>query len=112
MKVNLLCLITKAVFIPAEYVTSSGDRKQSKLLVSGWWGMARHMNYTADLIGALCYGLACGSFEFVPHFYFFYLFTLLVHRCLRDEDRCRAKYGKAWEKYTYKVKYRLIPYVF
>ena len=108
------CLIwgKKATYIPAEYLTSSGERKGSKLLTSGWWGVARHMNYTADLVGALCYGLACGSKEFIPFFYFVFLLILLVHRCLRDEDRCKAKYGKSWNVYTSKVKYRLIPYLF
>lgn len=102
----------KPSFIPCQYTTKDGEVRQSKLLVSGWWGMARHMNYTGDLILSLAYSMACGYEFFFPYFYFFYMILLLSHRCLRDEDRCRNKYGKAWEQYCQKVPYRIIPGIF
>jgi len=37
---------------------------------------------------------------------------LLVDRAFRDERRCKAKYGKAWDEYKAKVPYLIIPYVF
>ena len=45
-------------------------------------------------------------------FYFLYLSVLLLHRALRDADKCRAKYGKDYAKYAERVKYLVIPYVF
>lgn len=95
--------------IACEYTSSDGHKHKSQLLVSGWWGKARHMNYTGDLIGALTYSLACGFDHVLPYFYFVYMVILLVHRCYRDEHRCHNKYGKAWEEYCRRVPYRLIP---
>jgi 7-dehydrocholesterol reductase len=97
--------------ITCSYVTQDGTVRQNRLLASGWWGVARHMNYTGDLILSLCYSLACGFDYMFPYFYFLFLSVLLVHRCLRDEDRCRHKYGNYWREYCDRVPYRLIPKV-
>ncbi|MCB1113371.1 MAG: hypothetical protein KDK62_01290 [Chlamydiia bacterium] len=96
-------------YLTCSYTTKDHSKRESRLLLSGWWGVSRHMNYTGDLILSLCYSLACGFEGLFPYFYFVFLFILLVHRCLRDEERCQAKYGSAWTEYTRKVKYRLIP---
>lgn len=99
----------KPEYIACEYTSSDGKKRQSKLLVSGWWGMARHLNYTADLLGCLAYSLCCGFTHIMPHFYLIYMTILLVNRCIRDEHRCSNKYGKAWSEYCTRVPYRLIP---
>lgn len=96
-------------FITCHYKTQDGTIRETRLLTAGWWGMARHMNYTGDLILSLAYSIACGTSHFFPYFYFFFLLVLLVHRCLRDEDRCRKKYGSQWRDYCARVPYRLIP---
>lgn len=95
--------------INCEYKTEDGLTRKSKLLVSGWWGLSRHSNYTGDLILSLAYSLACGVTHIFPYFYFIFLSILLIHRCIRDEKRCQDKYGKKWEEYCAKVPYRLIP---
>jgi 7-dehydrocholesterol reductase len=95
--------------IPVSYLAKDGKKRESALLVSGFWGVARHFNYTGDLILSLAYSLACGFGHILPYFYFFFLSTLLIHRCLRDEHRLAAKYGEGWKQYTEKVPYRLIP---
>jgi 7-dehydrocholesterol reductase len=95
--------------IVCQYKTQDGSKIESKLLVSGWWGYARHMNYTGDLILSFAYSLACGLTSVFPYFYFIFLSILLVHRCLRDEDRCQKKYGHHWKEYCSRVPYRLIP---
>lgn len=102
----------KPEYISCTYRASDGQQRQNKLLVSGWWGFARHFNYTGDLIGSLAYCLACGFDNVLPYFYFVFMTILLVHRCRRDEHRCRNKYGKDWDAYCSKVPYRLIPGVF
>ena len=48
----------------------------------------------------------------VTYFYPVYFAVLLVHRELRDEHKCAAKYGAAWAKYKALVPYRIIPYVY
>lgn len=102
----------KPEYIACEYTTQDGKVRKSKLLLSGWWGISRHMNYTGDLLLSLAYSLACGFSHFFPYFYFFYFLILLTNRCIRDEHRCHNKYGKDWELYCSKVPYRLLPGLF
>ncbi len=80
-----------------------------KLLVSGFWGWGKHMNYTGDLIMALAYCLPCGM-QIGGYFYAFYLFTLLTHRAFRDDTKCRGKYKEMWSEYTKKVPYVFVPF--
>lgn len=101
----------KPKVIDCEYLTKDGKVRKSSLLLSGWWGQARHMNYTGDLILSLCYSLACGMDYLFPYFYFVFLSILLLHRCIRDEHRCLDKYGSKWKEYCDKVPYRLVPYI-
>lgn len=82
----------------------------SKLLYTGWWGTARHINYTGDWVSALAYSLPCGS-AIIPYYYLVYFASLLVHRESRDEAKCAAKYGDVWVEYKRRVPYRFIPYV-
>jgi 7-dehydrocholesterol reductase len=98
--------------IPASYTAQDGSQRQSQLLVSGWWGVSRHMNYTGDLMGSLSYCLACGFGHILPYFYIIFMAILLVNRCIRDEHRCKNKYGAAWDEYCRRVPYRLIPGIF
>lgn len=108
---NTLIWGKKPEFLSCEYKTQDGEKRTSKLLLSGWWGVSRHFNYTGDLMLSLAYSLACGVGYFFPYFYFIFLSSLLIHRCIRDEKRCEKKYGRVWKEYTEKVPYRLIPYI-
>ena len=84
----------------------------SKLLVSGWWGAARKINYTGDWLMSLAWSLPCGFQSPIPYFYPFYFAVLLFHRAQRDEMLCRSKYGKDWLEYRKRVPYMFVPYVF
>jgi protein-S-isoprenylcysteine O-methyltransferase Ste14 len=84
----------------------------SLLLTSGLWGLARHMNYTGDLIMGLAWCLPCLFAHPLPYFYFIYFAALLIHRERRDHDRCQARYGADWDAYCSKVRYRMIPGVY
>jgi len=102
----------KAKFIPVEYITHEGKKKKSKLLISGFWGVSRHLNYVWELMLALSWslpGLGNGPWTFL---YFYFLVILLVHRTFRDEEKCSKKYGAGWTEYCKQVPYRMIPYVF
>ena len=81
----------------------------SLLLTSGWWGLARHMNYFGDLLMALAWCLPCLFESPLPYFYMFYFTILLVHRERRDNDMCAVRYDKDWETYCAKVRYRIVP---
>jgi len=80
-----------------------------KLIVSGWWGMARKINYTGDWIMGLSWCLYTGVDSIVPYFYAIYFAILLIHRAFRDDEQCTGKYGKDWPKYKAKVPYVFIP---
>ena len=84
----------------------------TKLLTSGWWGAARKINYAGDWLMGLSWCLLCGAGSVLPYFYAIYFGVLLVHRAIRDDGMCAAKYGKDWEKYKAKVPYVFVPGVF
>jgi Delta14-sterol reductase len=48
-----------------------------QLLVSGWWGIARHINYFGDWIMAWSWCLPCSFSSIVPYFYVVYFGVLL-----------------------------------
>ncbi|MCJ1315851.1 erg24, C-14 sterol reductase, partial [Xylographa vitiligo] len=129
--------------------TASG----SKLLISGWWGTARHINYLGDWIMAWSYCLPTGIAGYliqqsspaptsgqspvdgsfvggapvgievvqgeargwgmaITYFYVLYFAILLIHREMRDEEKCLRKYGTDWEAYRQKVPWRILPGVY
>ncbi|KAJ1753729.1 erg24, C-14 sterol reductase [Coemansia sp. RSA 1821] len=90
------------------YITTESG---SKLLVSGWWGMARHINYTGDWFFGLAQCLAAGYDTPMVYFFSAYFLVLLLHRNHRDECKCREKYKKDWIRYCQLVPYMFIPYV-
>jgi len=83
-----------------------------KLLVDGWWGMARHVNYLGDLLVGMAFCLPCGFEHGIPYFFIVYFAILLIHRDIRDGHECEKKYGKDWKRYTELVAWRIIPYVY
>jgi hypothetical protein len=87
-------------------------KRGTKLLLSGWWGIGRHMNYTGDILMSWTWGLTCGVGSYFPFAYTTYLSPLLIHRELRDDRDCARKYGQDWEDYKKLVPYRLIPGIY
>lgn len=83
-----------------------------KLLVSGWWGVARHINYCGDWLLGWSWCLPCGFAHAVPYFYVAYFAGLLLHRDRRDGKSCAEKYGRDWDRYCRIVKWRIIPFVY
>ena len=113
--------------------TASGSR----LLTSGWWGTARHINYLGDWLMSWSYCLPtlAAGYKLTPsimypgtrlvtvegmkgwavpitYFYMLYFAVLLVHRERRDEEKCKRKYGGDWERYCEKVRWRIWPGVY
>ena len=102
----------KAKIIRAEYVDEKGRKRQSILLVDGWWGITRHFHYVGEILGAICWSLPALFENFMPYFYVVFLTILLFHRAKRDDVKCRLKYGKYWEEYCKQVPYKVIPGIF
>lgn len=84
----------------------------NKLITSGYWGAARHINYLGDWLMSWAFCLPTGFHTPITYFYVIYFAVLLVHRERRDDEKCRKKYGADWDEYCRLVKYRIIPYVY
>ncbi|KAL4519326.1 hypothetical protein Ndes2526A_g00418 [Nannochloris sp. 'desiccata'] len=98
--------------ITAKYITANGQVNESLLLASGWWGVARHFHYLPEILAAFMWSCTAGTASIVPYLYLIFLTALLVDRSYRDDERCRAKYGKSWELYCDLVPYRIVPFLF
>lgn len=115
------CLVwgQKPSFIKAKYKalnekTGEMETHESLLLASGWWGVARHFQYALELTAAWSWGLLGGVFTngCLPLFYPSFLTILLLHRAMRDEEKCLKKYGEYYKDYMKLVPYRIIPYIY
>jgi Delta14-sterol reductase len=83
-----------------------------KLLVSGWWGIGRKLNYTGEIMVYTCFALTTGFESMVPYLLPLWMCCLLPHRAWRDEQRCKAKYGELWDEYTRKARFRMVPFLY
>jgi len=91
---------------PPRYIrTASG----ALLLTSGWWGIARHLNYFGDLLMGLAWCLPTGFAHPITYFYIVYFLILLIHRERRDHRMCLQRYGPDWEAYCQRVPWRIVP---
>ena len=94
----------------APEVLSDGDHK---LLVNGFWGVSRHVNYLGEFLMAIGLALALGyPSHFGPWLYPLYYVALLVPRQIDDDRRCALKYGALWKAYVERVPYRIVPGVY
>jgi len=91
------------------------------LLVNGYWGMSRHINYLGEIlqaaaIAAVAFVYGVGSIGYplilLVWLYPVYYIGLLFTRAVDDGIICKKKYGDLWDIYTKKVKWRVIPYIF
>jgi len=93
--------------------TGELETHTSLLLASGWWGLARHLQYTFELMAAWSWGLlGGGTVSLLPLFYPAFLTILLIHRASRDETKCLNKYGEHYKKYMQIVPYKIVPYLY
>src|SRR3984957_8712050 len=99
----------RPVLVVGHYTTESGEKKESLLLASGFWGISRHFHYVPEILGALFWTLPALFGGAIPYFYVVFLTALLTDRALRDDNRCAIKYGADWKKYCQLVRYRIIP---
>jgi delta14-sterol reductase len=83
-----------------------------KILVSGFWGVGRKLNYTGEIMLYWSFTLLAGFESFVPYLLPTWLICLLVHRAWRDDKRCRAKYGALWEQYCRRATFKMVPFIY
>ena len=96
----------KFLWIEPQAISDGNNR----LLVNGFWGASRHINYLGEIIQAVAIALAPGYFEiWMVWLYPIYYIGLFLSRQIDDDAICQAKYGDLWDEYTSKVKYRIVP---
>jgi protein-S-isoprenylcysteine O-methyltransferase Ste14 len=84
-----------------------------RVLVSGFWGLSRHINYLGELLMATALTLSLGHPEVLwPWLYPLYYVALLVPRQLDDDRRCAEKYGSLWSAYRERVRWRIVPFIY
>jgi delta14-sterol reductase len=83
------------------------------LLVNGFWGLSRHINYLGEILMSTGIVFAVGHpFLLWPWLYPLYYVVLLFPRQIDDDKRCQEKYGPLWVEYLKRVPYRIIPYIY
>ncbi len=82
-----------------------------KLLVSGLWGIGRHLNYTGEICVYYAFALTTAFSSWIPFLLPVWLTILLLHRSVRDERRCREKYGELWDRYSQRARFSMIPFI-
>lgn len=88
------------------------DGKHS-LLVNGFWGLSRHINYLGEIGMATAIALCIGQYTNIwPWLYPLYYVVLLFPRQMDDDKRCQIKYGPLWDEYVKKVRFRIIPGIY
>jgi protein-S-isoprenylcysteine O-methyltransferase Ste14 len=88
-------------------VVTDGRRS---LLVNGFWGVSRHVNYLGEVLMAVGLALSLGRpLDPLPWLYPLYYVLLLVPRQWDDDARCAKKYGALWDEYRRRVPYRIVP---
>ena len=85
----------------------------NSLLVNGFWGLSRHINYSGEVLMASGIILCTGYPSLIwPWLYPLYYVILLGTRQTDDNKRCEFKYGELWETYKKRVPYRIIPFIY
>lgn len=85
---------------------------EGRILISGWWGVGRKLNYTGEIGVYFTFALCSGFDSAIPYILPASLVVLLVQRAWRDEQRCAAKYGPLWEQYRQHAKFRMFPWLY
>lgn len=98
--------------IEAKYTSDDGEVRETVLVLSGWWGVARHFHYLPEIMAALSWSLPALFDSPIPYCYVMFLLILLLHRSRRDDERCQQKYGMYWKEYCRLVPYKILPGLF
>jgi delta14-sterol reductase len=97
----------------------------TRILVSGFWGLSRHINYLGEIVQAIGLSLPAllavslpesllsmqGLTYVYPILYPLFYIGLFIPRQADDDQLCLRKYGESWKEYQRRVPYRIVPYV-
>jgi len=98
------------VFLGIKPVVIGNEKR--KILASGFWGLARHINYLGEILQGVGLALTVGSMSILPWLYPLFYVMILLPRERDDDLRCSHKYGDLWKEYVKKVPYRILPGIY
>lgn len=82
--------------------------KGQTVVDTGLYGMVRHPMYTATLLMFLSMPLILGSWQ---AFLVFLTYPVLIVKRIRNEEAVLTRELQGYEAYCWKIRYRLIPYI-
>ncbi len=89
------------------------SRGEQRVLISGFWGLSRHINYLGEIAMASALALCLGHPSSLwPWLYPIYYLVLLIPRQRDDDRRCAGKYGPLWDEYRRAVPHRIVPWLY
>ncbi|XP_071642688.1 delta(14)-sterol reductase TM7SF2 isoform X3 [Temnothorax longispinosus] len=94
------------------YLETIPTLRGKKLMVSGLWGYVRHPNYLGDIIMQWSIASISLANDILPYYTAICCTLVLAYRAVRDNKRCQARYGYAWEQYCSRVKYMILKRIF
>ena len=83
-------------------------QEDQKVIDTGLYGIVRHPMYTVTIILFLTMPLILGS---VISFFIFLIYSIVIVKRLKNEEKILEKNLKGYLEYKNKVKYRLIPFI-
>ena len=91
--------------------TSFKAKKENKGMIckTGFWGITRHINYTANVMFGFGYGLAAGGPPYSIATAGMYITNFVMNAIPGIEKYCREKYKEQWEEYEREVPWKLFP---
>ena len=88
----------------------------TRLLCTGFWGLARHINYCGEIVQAVALALpgtlvaTTGYYTLLPWLYPLYYIALFIPRQIDDDLQIATKYGEAaLKEYQRRVPWRIVP---
>jgi protein-S-isoprenylcysteine O-methyltransferase Ste14 len=90
----------------------SKKENEGKVCKTGFWGITRHINYTANVLFGFAYGLATGGPVYGIATGAFYLSNFVLNAIPGIEEYCRGKYGEQWAEYEKEVPWQLFPGIY
>ena len=85
---------------------------RGKVCKTGFWGITRHVNYTANLLYGFGYGLAAGGPVYAMATGGMYACNFVFNAMPGLEAYGREKYGKDWTRYEREVPWQLVPWIY
>jgi delta14-sterol reductase len=90
----------------------------NRILISGFWKLARHVNYFGEIIQSIAITIPCllvsnsNFYKGIALLYPVYYIVLFTTRQIDDDEVCRNKYGKlVWDEYCKIVPFRIVPLI-